>query len=152
MPNSYRPLSPPSSLSAPPRRRSQPRRVCSIPRSSSTTRSCSRAHRVRSMCSSTSTSRNPKPPPRARLQKAEWLGALGVFLWVFCTTFPLAIPFIFIHDVALAMRVSNGIGVAMLFVAGFAYGRSIHRSPWLFGLSMVGLGSVLVALTMALGG
>ena len=50
------------------------------------------------------------------------------------------------------MRVSNAIAVAMLFVTGFAYGRCVGRKPWVFGISMVILGSVLVALTIAFGG
>jgi VIT1/CCC1 family predicted Fe2+/Mn2+ transporter len=50
------------------------------------------------------------------------------------------------------MRVSNAIAVTMLFLAGLAYGRCIGRSPWIFGISTVVLGGVLVALTMALGG
>jgi len=32
------------------------------------------------------------------------------------------------------------------------YGRVIGRTPWILGLSMVALGAVLVALTIALGG
>lgn len=94
----------------------------------------------------------PDPPDRARLHKDDWLGALTVFSWVFLTTFPVAIPFIFMNDVARAMRVSNTIAVAMLFLAGFAYARCVGRSPWLVGLSMVVLGGLLVALTIALGG
>jgi VIT1/CCC1 family predicted Fe2+/Mn2+ transporter len=50
------------------------------------------------------------------------------------------------------LRVSNAIAVAMLFVTGVAYGRCIGRSPWGFGIAMVVVGVVLVALTMALGG
>jgi VIT1/CCC1 family predicted Fe2+/Mn2+ transporter len=50
------------------------------------------------------------------------------------------------------MRVSNTVAVVMLFVTGIAYGRSVGRSPWGFGIVMVVLGAVLVALTMALGG
>ena len=71
---------------------------------------------------------------------------------MFLSTFPVAVPFIFMHDTLLAMRVSNAIAVAMLLIAGFAYGRLVGRSPWVFGIAMVLLGSVLVALTMALGG
>ena len=81
-----------------------------------------------------------------------WLGALAVFFWVFLTTFPVAIPFIFMHDVARAMRASNAIAMVMLFLTGVAYGRCVGRSQWLVGLAMVGLGGVLVALTIALGG
>jgi VIT1/CCC1 family predicted Fe2+/Mn2+ transporter len=93
-----------------------------------------------------------EPPARPRLGKAEWLGALGVALWVIVTTFPVAVPFIFMQNVARAMRVSNAIAVALLFVAGWAFGRVAGYYPWLTGLAMVFLGVVLVALTIALGG
>jgi hypothetical protein len=94
----------------------------------------------------------PEPPSCARLSKTDWMGALGVFLLVFLSTFPVAVPFIFVHNTWLAMRLSNTIAVLMLFLTGFAYGRRVGRSPLVFGISMVVLGSVLVALTMALGG
>ena len=94
----------------------------------------------------------PAPPSRPWLSKADWLGGLAVFLWVFVTTFPVAIPSIFIRDVGLAMRVSNGIAVALLVVAGYAFGRITNYHPWLTGLAMVVLGGALVAATIALGG
>lgn len=94
----------------------------------------------------------PEPPERARLSRRDWLGALGVFLLVFLSTFPVAVPFLFMQNVTPAMRVSNAVAIVMLFIAGAIYARRIGRSPWLFGLSMVLLGSVLVALTIALGG
>lgn len=94
----------------------------------------------------------PDPPRWPQLGKDEWLGALGVFLWVFATTFPVAIPFIFMHDVQRAMRFSNGIAVALLFVTGYAFGRCSEYHPWLTGLVMVLLGSALVWVTIALGG
>ena len=87
-----------------------------------------------------------------RLEPRDWLGALAVFLLVFLSTFPLAVPFLFMDRVAPAMRVSNAIAIAMLFVAGVAYGRHIRTSPWLTGGVMVLLGCVLVAITIALGG
>ncbi len=94
----------------------------------------------------------PEPGKSARLEKREWLGAVAVFLWVFLTTFPVALPFMFMDQVHRAERLSNLIAILMLFVTGFAYGRFVGRSPWLLGLSMVGLGIVLVGLTIALGG
>ena len=96
--------------------------------------------------------RLPEPPGRPRLHRDEWLGALAVFFWVSVTTFPVAVPFLFLRSAPVAMRVSNAIAIAMLFLAGFAYAHCVGRSPWLVGLSMVGLGGVLVALTIALGG
>jgi VIT1/CCC1 family predicted Fe2+/Mn2+ transporter len=47
---------------------------------------------------------------------------------------------------------SNGIAIVMLFFTGIAYGRCVGRSPWVFGISMVVLGGIFVALTIALGG
>jgi VIT1/CCC1 family predicted Fe2+/Mn2+ transporter len=94
----------------------------------------------------------PEPPERARLRADDWLGAVGVFLLVFLSTFPVAAPFIFMQNTLLAMRVSNGIAIVMLLGAGYAYGHCVGRSPWGFGIGMVVLGGILAALTMALGG
>jgi VIT1/CCC1 family predicted Fe2+/Mn2+ transporter len=94
----------------------------------------------------------PQPPARARLSNGDWRGALGIFLLVFLSTFPVAVPFMVMHDAPTAMRISNAIAVGMLFICGVAYGRVVGVSSWLVGVSMVGLGIVLVALTMALGG
>ena len=96
--------------------------------------------------------RLPTPPVRPRLDQDAWLGALSVFLWVFVTTFPVAIPFFFVGSVARAMRLSNFIAVVLLFLAGYAYARVVGYRPWLAGLAMVVLGSLLVAMTIALGG
>lgn len=94
----------------------------------------------------------PLPPLRPRLGKAEWLAALSVFLWVFTVTFPVTIPFIFMGEVARAMRVSNAIAIALLFLCGYSYSHVVGSRPWLTGLAMVVLGIVLVGITIALGG
>jgi len=94
----------------------------------------------------------PEPPSRARLSGSDWRGALGVFLLVFLSVFPVSVPFIFMQNAMTAMRISNVIAIGMLFFAGAAYGRSVGRSPWAVGIAMVGLGGVLVTITIALGG
>jgi VIT1/CCC1 family predicted Fe2+/Mn2+ transporter len=94
----------------------------------------------------------PEPPKHARLRQDDWLGAVGVFLLVFLCTFPVVIPFIFMHNAGPALRVSNAIAIVMLFLTGYAFGRMTGRHPWLIGISMVALGLVLVGMTMALGG
>jgi hypothetical protein len=93
-----------------------------------------------------------EPPDHVRLRKDDWLGAVGVFLLVFLCTFPVVIPFIFMHNAGPALRVSNAIAIVMLFLTGYAFGRMTGRHPWLVGISMVVLGLILVGLTMALGG
>ncbi len=94
----------------------------------------------------------PDLPDRARLSKEDWLGFLGVFLLVFLSMFPVVIPFIFMKDALLALRVSNAIAIVMLFLTGYAFGRIAGRRPWLRGLAMVALGCVLVGITILLGG
>lgn len=94
----------------------------------------------------------PAPPKRPSLGKDEWLGAGAVFLWVFVTTFPVAIPFLFMPEIGTALRVSNAIAVTLMFLTGFAFGRVAEYHPWLSGFVMVFFGAGLVAMTMALGG
>ena len=94
----------------------------------------------------------PEPPARARLHKDDWRGAVGVFLLVFLSTFPVTIPFIVMRSAMPALRVSNAVAMVLLFVTGYAYGRLTGRRPVLVGCSMVVLGTVLVGLTIALGG
>lgn len=90
---------------------------------------------------------------RRPLFSAEDLrGALGVFLMVVVATLPVVLPFLFMGDVALAMRLSNAIAIIMLALIGYFFGRVSGLSPWLTALAMVLIGVVLVALTMALGG
>ncbi|WP_372016271.1 hypothetical protein [Pseudoxanthomonas sp. 10H] len=93
-----------------------------------------------------------EPPGHARLARRDWLGALGVGLLVVFTTFPLALPFLFLDRVGPAMRLSNAIALAMLFLAGVVYARSIDRPALRVGLGMTALGVVLALLTIALGG
>jgi len=94
----------------------------------------------------------PEPPARARFGKGDWRGAVGVFLLVFLSTFPVVIPFIFMRSAGPALRVSNVVAIVMLFLTGYTFGRLTGRRPWLVGISMVVLGSILVGLTIALGG
>ncbi len=94
----------------------------------------------------------PEPPARARLGKDDWLGAIGVFLLVFVSTFPVAIPFIFMQNAGRALRLSNLIAIVMLFSLGYAFGRHSGRNPWLAGILMVIIGAILVGITKALGG
>ena len=76
-------------------------------------------------------------PGRPRLSAENWRGAVGVFLLVFLSTFPVVVPFIFMQDAALALRVSNGVAIAMLFGAG-------HMLAGYAGMRRVPTGLVMV--------
>jgi hypothetical protein len=91
-------------------------------------------------------------PLRPRLGSRDWRGAFGVFLLVFLSTFPVVVPFLIFSPVHFAMRVSNGVAIALLFICGYSLGRYAGLRPLTTGLAMMGIGVVLVALTIALGG
>jgi hypothetical protein len=94
----------------------------------------------------------PEPPPHPKLAKDDWRAAFRVFLLVFLSTFPVAIPFIFFHETRLALRISNAVAIVMLFGCGYAFGRYSGFRPIHVGLVMVAVGVALVGLTIALGG
>ena len=94
----------------------------------------------------------PEPPARARLGRDDFVGAVAVFLLVVLATFPVVIPFIFIHETALAMRASNAVALVILFASGYALGRHAGGTPWRTGLVMIAIGVALVVATIALGG
>jgi VIT1/CCC1 family predicted Fe2+/Mn2+ transporter len=94
----------------------------------------------------------PEPPSGPRLHAEDGRGALAVFLLVVLSTVPVVLPFVFMRDAMVALRVSNAIAVSMMFLTGYAFGRLANSRPWLTGLVMVVLGAALVSLTMALGG
>ena len=92
------------------------------------------------------------PLPRPGLVWDDCAAALEVFGLVVLATFPVVIPFVFLHETALALRVSNALAVATLFAGGYALGRHAGASPWRVGFAMASLGVVLVAAIIALGG
>jgi VIT1/CCC1 family predicted Fe2+/Mn2+ transporter len=94
----------------------------------------------------------PAAPGRPALTRDDWLGALGVFVLVVLSTFPLVIPFLVIDEPRVAVRTSHATALVMLFVCGVALARFGGYRPWVTGLSMVVLGAVLVAIAIALGG
>ncbi|MGV7217295.1 VIT1/CCC1 transporter family protein [Bradyrhizobium sp. UFLA05-112] len=94
----------------------------------------------------------PEPSERPRLTKHDWIGALALCLLSFASTFPIVIPFIFLSDAKLALRVSYAVAIVMLFCCGYAFGYRSGLRPWAAGLSMVVMGGVLVSVAVALGG
>jgi len=94
----------------------------------------------------------PEPAKHARVHASDYRAALRIFLLVFLSTFPVALPFLFIRRAGLALRISNLVAIIMLFLTGWAYGAYAGRRPWRVGLWMVLIGVAMVALTIALGG
>ena len=90
--------------------------------------------------------------PRVALGARDFRASLGVFALVFLATFPVVLPFLLVSDLGLAKRVSNAVALVLLFGAGWVFGKEAGGHPWLAGLVSAGIGAVLVATTLALGG
>jgi VIT1/CCC1 family predicted Fe2+/Mn2+ transporter len=94
--------------------------------------------------------------PAARAGRAvtpdDLWGALASALLVLVATLPPPLPFVLVQAPARALRISNGVAVASLFLAGYWLGRASGVRAWRLGLAMVVLGSGMVAVTVALGG
>jgi len=87
-----------------------------------------------------------------RLTKADFMGAFASFWLVVIASAPAAIPFLVWDDARFALRVSNAILLAFLFVCGFNWARYTLGNPWTSGFIFLAGGFGLVAVAIALGG
>jgi VIT1/CCC1 family predicted Fe2+/Mn2+ transporter len=65
---------------------------------------------------------------------------------------PVIVPFVFIDEWQRALDVALALLVMSMFVVGAGWGRAAGLRPWRAGLYLVGLGSVMVAVAVVLGG
>lgn len=91
-------------------------------------------------------------PEATHLRKEDFLGALAVFYLVFFSTIPAVLPFLAFRDRFLALRVSNLLLLALLFLTGFRFSQAAHGHPWRFGTTLLLVGLALVGVVIALGG
>ncbi len=90
--------------------------------------------------------------PRNRVTRDDMMGAVASFALVFLSSLPAALPFVFIDDAWLALRVSNAILLGLLFWVGFSFARYTTSRPVLTGLVFLLFGAGLVVMAIALGG
>jgi len=91
-------------------------------------------------------------PQKVAFRADDFKGAIASFWLVFFASFPAALPFMFIDDAMLALRVSNGVLIGLLFVAGYRWAHYTTLRPWATGLYMMFGGIAMVATAIALGG
>jgi VIT1/CCC1 family predicted Fe2+/Mn2+ transporter len=89
---------------------------------------------------------------RVRVSFEDIRGAVLIFCLVAVTAVPAAVPFMMIDDAYLALRVSNGVLVSLLFLVGFFWGRYVGARPWLSGMLVMLIGVALVLIAIPLGG
>lgn len=91
-------------------------------------------------------------PADAGVQKEDLLGGAAVALLIILATIPVVAPYLLGLDPAVAVRLSNGVAIAMMFGLGVRWARITGESPLRIGLGLMALGMVLVAITIVLGG
>jgi len=91
-------------------------------------------------------------PTHAKITFDDVRAAVAIFMLVFLSTFPVVLPFIFIRDTHVALRASNAIALVALFMLGYRLAPYTMQNPFRMGLATMGIGIVLVAITVALGG
>ena len=94
----------------------------------------------------------PKPEKSDILTVKDVWSGVQIFLLVFLCTLPVALPFAFMEELHMAMRVSNGVALLLLFLGGYRLARYAGFRPWLTAITYTLIGVTLVSVTMALGG
>jgi len=94
----------------------------------------------------------PESRDTAAQKGMDYKVAVEIFLLVFLSTFTIAVPFIFISDLQVALRTSNLIAIVMMFLCGWGLGKYAGRNSLVTGIILSVLGAVLVMITIALGG
>lgn len=91
--------------------------------------------------------------PPASVTREDIFGSIAIFWIDFTSVFPAVVPFlIFRHEPRFALRVSNSLLLALLFIVGVMWGKFNRVSPYITGLCTMLLGLALVGVAIALGG
>jgi hypothetical protein len=92
--------------------------------------------------------------PRAvGFKREDFAGALGVALVAVGAALPVVLPlWLFAGNPTLAIRLSNLVGLAMLFWLGFRWGKYAGTRPLKTGLLLLLVGVAMMAVAIPLGG
>lgn len=98
--------------------------------------------------------RQSRPPPlEISLRREDLLGALGSVIVAVISVIPSLLPLILLYEhFDLAIRLSNVVSALVLFLAGYRWGIYTSSNPWLSGLILVAVATLMVAIAIPLGG
>lgn len=85
-------------------------------------------------------------------RREDLYAAAAVFFLVFVWSVPASIPFFFLSDKLVSLRVSNAILIGLLFVTGWRWAAWTGGNRTATGAAIAGLGAALVVVAIALGG
>jgi VIT1/CCC1 family predicted Fe2+/Mn2+ transporter len=87
-----------------------------------------------------------------RVRVSDLLSGLAVGIVIVMATAPMLVPYLLVADPQLAVRISNAIGLAMLFFVGVIWGRKTGCGAVRIGFGVTLVGAALVVVTVLLGG
>jgi VIT1/CCC1 family predicted Fe2+/Mn2+ transporter len=91
-------------------------------------------------------------PVSPKLTRHDWLTGLAVFTVVLLAGLPPILPILLVPDVEVAAWSSYGVALAMMFGLGAQWGPAHGMGRIRAGLWMLGLGTLMVAIVLLLGG
>jgi VIT1/CCC1 family predicted Fe2+/Mn2+ transporter len=91
-------------------------------------------------------------PARVSITRGDLVSAAIIFVLVAASGLPGMIPFMLLEDSYLALRVSNGVLLLLLFIAGYWWAHYTDARPWMVGAAVMILGLCMVLLAVILGG
>jgi VIT1/CCC1 family predicted Fe2+/Mn2+ transporter len=93
-----------------------------------------------------------EPLASSAVAKEDFYGALACFWLVFLSCLPASLPFFFFSNPHLALRISNFLLIALLFLVGQKWAQYAGTNRLAAGAAMVAIGLVLVGIAIPLGG
>jgi hypothetical protein len=91
-------------------------------------------------------------PEQPRFHRDDVLGGFAVALLILLATFPIVAPYLVVSDPDDAVRLSHIIALTLLFLLGARWGRIVGGSAILIACGLTLVGTVLVLITIVLGG
>jgi VIT1/CCC1 family predicted Fe2+/Mn2+ transporter len=91
-------------------------------------------------------------PAQARFTREDVYGAVASFWLVFFSSIPAALPYVFLDEAWVALRLSNAILIGLLFGIGYRWARHTNLPPKRVGFALMVGGLAMVLVAIALGG
>jgi VIT1/CCC1 family predicted Fe2+/Mn2+ transporter len=91
----------------------------------------------------------PEPP---RVRRGDLLGGLAVAVIILVATLPVVVPFLLLSSPNVAVRVSNLVALAELFLLGAWWAKVVGARPLRTATGLTCVALVLVLITICLGG
>jgi VIT1/CCC1 family predicted Fe2+/Mn2+ transporter len=91
-------------------------------------------------------------PAETWVKRDDITGALALFSVAIVSTLPVVLPLLLVRDPFVALRVSNLVSVAYLYLIGYWWGKYAGTKPVRAGLMVALTGTILVIVAIPLGG